>query len=103
MTADTPMKRLRILLGFSLAPALLVAAAPAPPPNAFLENHCYDCHGEDAQKGGLRLDTLGRDLKNPEDSRRWEKFMSASLPGRCRRQNARASLRPPSAHCLRSR
>lgn len=39
---------------------------PAPPgpsasatfPTAFFENHCYDCHGADVQKGGLDFEAL---------------------------------------------
>ena len=31
----------------------------------FLENHCYDCHDADTQKGDIRLDNL-TDLENPK-------------------------------------
>lgn len=29
----------------------------------FLEQHCFDCHGAEKQKGDIRLDTLGYDLQ----------------------------------------
>lgn len=32
---------------------------------AFLENHCYDCHDADTQKGDIRLDQLSN-LENPK-------------------------------------
>ena len=32
---------------------------------AFLEDHCYDCHDADTQKGEIRLDQL-TDLENPK-------------------------------------
>lgn len=39
----------------------------------FLKAHCIECHGEETQKGKLRLDTLGRDLARPELFAAWAK------------------------------
>src|SRR5262245_33408476 len=33
------------------------------------ETSCFRCHGEDRQKGGLRLDTLAAVLKGGEDGK----------------------------------
>ena len=32
------------------------------PTAAFLEAHCFDCHGDGAAKGGLDLEKLGHNL-----------------------------------------
>ena len=61
-----------------LAPAVLccaaapfAAAAGDDPLPAFVETHCTDCHGEWAQEGGLRLDTLSADLADADARRVW--------------------------------
>ena len=68
------MRGLRILL---IVPLLLLAngSATAAPPavEAVLHNHCIACHGADTQKGGLRLDTLSRDLSTREALGLWTK------------------------------
>ena len=65
------MPRLKFLTTFAFASAALAAAVNAsdlPPSGArevdfakdiqpILEEHCFDCHGEDSQKHKLRLDT----------------------------------------------
>ena len=37
----------------------------------FLENHCYECHDSDVDKGGLNLEGLSRDLDERETFDRW--------------------------------
>lgn len=37
----------------------------------FIEAHCTDCHGEDTQKAGLRLDTLAADFRNEKSAEIW--------------------------------
>jgi hypothetical protein len=61
-------------------PALcLLAGAPvlyAMPPAEiapFLENHCVQCHDADEKKGGLNLDALSFDLKDPKAFAAWVK------------------------------
>ena len=39
--------------------------------DAFVKQHCIDCHGADVQEAGLRLDRLSRDLANPDVMRTW--------------------------------
>ncbi|MDA7614615.1 DUF1587 domain-containing protein, partial [Verrucomicrobiales bacterium] len=48
----------------------LIAAAPQ---RAFLENHCYDCHGEGVQKGGVNFAALKDDLADPAAFSLWER------------------------------
>ena len=38
----------------------------------FLEEHCLKCHGEEKQKGDIRLDTLSRDFTNGEYAIVWQ-------------------------------
>lgn len=38
----------------------------------FLENHCYDCHGDGMSKGGLDFDELKTDLADPANFAKWE-------------------------------
>ena len=38
---------------------------------AFLQTHCFGCHGEEKQKGDLRLDTLSQDFTDPEATKVW--------------------------------
>lgn len=73
-------------LGVSLMAGLLwarpAAASDGPPPStvapeqavrAVLQRHCVDCHGEDRQKGGLRLDTLAWGLEDRKTFDAWVK------------------------------
>jgi mono/diheme cytochrome c family protein len=67
------LRTLPALAALSLVsgPALAADAAPTPEQVAFFENkvrpvlveHCYSCHGEKKDKGGLRLDTRAATLK----------------------------------------
>jgi mono/diheme cytochrome c family protein len=45
--------------------ALLLAAALAAEPRAFLEKHCFECHDAETKKGGLDLTTLNYDAAKP--------------------------------------
>ena len=38
----------------------------------FLNQHCFECHGEEKQKGDIRLDTLGRDLSDHGNLEIWQ-------------------------------
>lgn len=40
--------------------------------SSFLEMHCYDCHGDGQDKGGLDLEALKSDLSDPATFARWE-------------------------------
>ncbi len=62
------------------APLLLFLLARVGPTQAagvpaglqpYLEKHCYDCHDDTTQKGGLRLDNLAADFSQPEGARTW--------------------------------
>ncbi|MFK5922246.1 MAG: DUF1588 domain-containing protein [Verrucomicrobiota bacterium] len=38
----------------------------------FLEDHCYDCHADGMDKGGLDFDKLGSNLSDPATFAKWE-------------------------------
>lgn len=41
-----------------------------------LAQHCLDCHGQDAPKAGLRLDSLAADFDDPAKVRIWTKVLT---------------------------
>ncbi|HSI63344.1 MAG TPA: c-type cytochrome domain-containing protein, partial [Candidatus Saccharimonadia bacterium] len=49
-----------------------------------MDAHCMDCHGEDVQKAGLRLDTLPMDFADLKTSNTWvhvlDKISSGEMP-----------------------
>jgi hypothetical protein len=75
------MRRFIFLYCLFLMPWQVSHAATFPPLHEFLESYCYDCHGEDVQKAGLRLDTLGRDLKNHDHAKAWEEVYERVVAG----------------------
>ncbi len=67
------MKRISTCLFLCVTASTLSAAAPFPKETeAFLELHCFDCHGDGAAKGGLDLEKLGRDLSDEATFAKWE-------------------------------
>ena len=61
-----------------------------------LEEHCYDCHGSDTQKAGLRLDTLATDLRDPKASKTWihvfDKLIAGEMPPKSRDRPPQADV-----------
>ena len=55
----------------SLSHCLHVCSAVAGDPNAFLKQHCYDCHDASAKEGGLDLESLQTDLNREETLAKW--------------------------------
>jgi len=53
-----------------------------------LEDHCYDCHGEETHKAGLRLDTLSTDLHDAKAAATWvhvfDKLLAGEMPPKSR-------------------
>ncbi len=47
----------------------------------FLEQHCYDCHDEDIQKGGLDLAGLSFDLSDSSRFSKWERIFDRVREG----------------------
>ena len=41
----------------------------------FLQEHCYDCHGAEKQKGDYRFDTLGTDLRRLKTLEAWQAIL----------------------------
>jgi len=88
-----------ILAGFfsALCVGALCHDATAAQPDSqtrFLEKHCLSCHGEDEQKGGLRLDTTPFEPSTVENQRIWEQVFlrvsDAEMP-------PKKKTRPPEA------
>lgn len=50
-------------------------------PNAFIEQHCADCHDATDKKGGLDLTALKADFTNAENFVRWVKVHDAIAGG----------------------
>lgn len=50
----------------------------------FLQEHCYDCHGSEVQKAGLRLDDLPEKLADPKTADTWaevyERVAAGEMP-----------------------
>lgn len=57
------------LLGLALGLTGMLGASPGF--EAFMKNHCFECHGEKKQKGKLRLDTLGAPTAIGETGDQW--------------------------------
>jgi hypothetical protein len=66
-----PARTLPALCLLACAPA--VHTAPPAEIAPFLENHCAQCHDADEKKGGLNLDALSFDLKDPKAFAAWVK------------------------------
>ncbi|MFT5128074.1 MAG: hypothetical protein ACI8W8_001683 [Rhodothermales bacterium] len=49
---------MRVAWIIALLGAFTLVAQPSPMITSFLEQHCYECHDDDVQKGDRRLDTL---------------------------------------------
>ena len=53
---------------------LIPAVSPAfddRPLHVFLENHCYECHDDQSEKGGLDLYSLSTELGDPATMQKW--------------------------------
>jgi hypothetical protein len=73
LTPPAPRVHARTALAAALLAAAFSTAAMARPTVDFLRDvqpvlatHCYDCHGEESQKNGLRLDTVHGILKGSD-------------------------------------
>jgi hypothetical protein len=59
-------------LGLMLQPALSWAEDFESLLTPFMDQHCFKCHGEEKQKGDIRLDTLGLDFGDAENAISWQ-------------------------------
>jgi len=64
---------------------LLVPLSAAPDFDAlitpFIEAHCVKCHGEEKQKGDIRLDVLSRDFSHEENAILWQDVSDMLITG----------------------
>ena len=60
----------------------------------FLEDHCYDCHGDGAKKGGFSFDELPLSINHPDSFDAWVKVLDAIDTGE---MPPKKKARPPEA------
>jgi hypothetical protein len=82
-----------LLLCFGL-PAPASAAEPHPAQldekqRHFLQSYCTECHGEEKQKGRLRLDDIAFSLDSVEHADRWQKILNQVNSGEMPPEDAR--------------
>jgi len=72
----------------------------------FLQEHCYDCHGTEKQKGDIRLDTLGHNLGDHANLEIWQNVLDqlnlGEMPPEKRPQPTRAEVDPVVATLTKS-
>lgn len=83
-----------LFVGLLMLPNSGIAGDTVPDVRSFLAKHCNDCHGADAPKAGLRLDTLAADASKPEQARVWTKILDRIETGE---MPPKDSPRPPRA------
>ena len=64
----------------------LVAQAEEPaaiglPVKTFLKQHCYDCHGDDLQEADLNIESLPRNLIDPDVMQHWVRILDKVTAG----------------------
>ncbi len=66
------------------------ASSTEPPPPRLFAQYCFDCHGDEAAKGRLRLDLLKADFTDPNNAASWIKvldmLMAGEMPPRGKKQ-----------------
>ena len=67
------------LCGFALAGE--IQAFEDKPLHSFFENHCYECHDDASEKGGLDLFRLSTDLTDPETMQKWVRIFDRVADG----------------------
>jgi hypothetical protein len=93
-----PPRFLLFVTNFSLvsAPLLGQAATEKATLSGFIEQHCTDCHDEETQKAGLRLDTLAVDFQDEKSATKWmhvfDKLVSGEMPPKKRERPAQGEL-----------
>jgi hypothetical protein len=67
------------LIGIFLAPSS--HAFDDKPLHSFFENHCYECHDDVSEKGGLDLYSLSTDLTDPGTMQKWVRIFDRVADG----------------------
>lgn len=80
----------------TLALLLASTAHAAEPFEAFMETHCIKCHGQEKEKGDLRIDQLSRDFKVGADTHHWaemiEQVNSGEMPPKKEKKPTQAEI-----------
>src|SRR5580704_13592778 len=76
----------------------LLAAELPPPVRELIQNCCIECHGSEAKKGNLDLESQPFNSANPENFARWVKIYdrveSGEMPPKKRPRPAESDVRP---------
>ena len=68
--------RLGLLLLFCFIPSLASAGIEVPESiHSFMKNHCYRCHGAEAQEADLSLHDMARVIKDSADALNWQDIL----------------------------
>ena len=73
-----------IVLSASLVSGIVAAANPESFDSVidpFIDQHCVKCHGEEKQKGDIRLDTIGRDFSDASTELDWQDIADILMLG----------------------
>jgi len=71
-SANHARRGVLLAAGLLLAPALSWAEDFERLLTPFMEEHCFKCHGEEKQKGDIRLDTLAMDFSDAANAISWQ-------------------------------
>lgn len=72
---------LRAIALLSVLPASLLAAAPMPALQGFIDRHCTECHDGDVKKGDLDLTSLAWKLEQTPNFDEWTKVLDRVAKG----------------------
>ena len=89
------LDRALVLCAFAVMPTPSQALEPGKPPRAdgplrtFLDAHCMECHDSTVKKGGLDLEALSADFKDPSAFEKWvkvhDRIRDGEMPPRTRK------------------
>jgi len=76
-------------LVYSIACTLAFTAEPHQPPRAIMpaahlavfEQHCFDCHDADTEKGGVNLEDLSFEMDSLQTAELWQKVLNTVNSG----------------------
>ena len=75
------MKAFTLFISLLLAPYLHAGTNYPEKVATLFDQHCYDCHDGDVSKGGLDLEALGYNLKDPHTFKKWVRILDRVRDG----------------------